>query len=228
MQREFYHILNRGVDKRIIYNDKRDYRRFIHDLFEFNDESNAIANGYFFSQSLDIGCPKVKVRDERKLLLELHSFALMPNHYHLLVSPLVHDGIPRFMQKLNMGYAKYFNERNNRSGTLFQGKYKSVHIRNDRHFNFILYYIHFNPLDLKSLNWRDRKLRNPSEAFNYLETYPWSSHMDYLGKNNVPAVTQRKFFLDYFGGNKGYRKAFRQELNNFSIIDGENADITLE
>src|SRR3989344_3808259 len=138
-----YHLLNRGVDKRKIFMDEKDHFRFIHDLFEFNDTASADHNFHRITQLRDVGRPSVESRRPRKLLVNLHAFCLMPNHYHLLVSPLHDTGISLFMKKLNGGYAKYFNERYKRSGALFQGKYKSVSIKSDPHFLWIPYYIHF-------------------------------------------------------------------------------------
>src|SRR3989338_1524711 len=199
-----FHLLNRGVDKRKIFLDDKDCLRFIHDLFEFNDTAPADANFHRHPQQMmDIGRPSFeKKRRGRKLLVQIHTFCLMPNHYHLLVSPIVENGIPQFMKKLNMGYAKYFNERHKRSGALWQGKYKAVPIKGDPHFSWIPYYIHFNPLDLVMPDWRGRGIKNPKEAARYLETYRWSSHLDYLGKKNFPSLTQREFLLDFFGGEK--------------------------
>ncbi|MBI2046249.1 MAG: transposase [Parcubacteria group bacterium] len=236
MHNEFFHLLNRGVDKRNIFLDERDYFRFIHNLFEFNDINNVnpnSSNRVFKSKShnsqwLDIGCPTIgkTERRPRKLLVNIHFFCLMPNHYHLLVSPLVENGISYFMKKLNMGYSKYFNEKYDRSGALFQGKYKSVHIERDAHFLWIPYYIHFNPLELKFPSWKHEKVSDYKQAMKYLESYRWSSHLDYLGKKNFPSVTQRDFFLESFGGEKKYQNSVSESLSEINISDMEN--ITLE
>lgn len=215
---EFYHVLNRGVDKRLIFNDKKDYFRFVHDLFEFNDRSKASSNNFYFAQNLERGLKYYDQKKEpRELLVNIHCFALMPNHYHLLLSPVIDGGITKFMTKLNIGYAKYFNEKYQRVGALFQGRFKRFYIENDRHFLFIPYYIHFNPLDLSGHDWRGRKIKNTNDALSFLENYRWSSHLDYLGKKNFPAVTQRGYFLDFFGGEEKYRKSVKEELKNFSI-----------
>lgn len=224
MSAEFYHVLNRGVDKRDIFLNKNDYFRFIHNLFVFNDQKNSNHNNYWFSnQSADIGC-RQNWQDlhTRELLVNIHFFCLMPNHYHLLLSPLVENGIPLFMKKLNMGYAKYFNERNNRIGALFQGKYKSILIKEDAHFLYLPYYIHFNPFDLKMPEWREGKILNINKALEYLESYRWSSHLDYTGIKNFPSVTQRKFFLELFEEEGGYAKSIRQFLNEMNIDDMGN------
>ncbi|MDE2001122.1 MAG: transposase, partial [Patescibacteria group bacterium] len=125
-----YHVLNRGVDKRKIFLDESDYFRFIHDLFEFNDQNPINNVTYHFNgrnNSKDLASPYIGAeRKPRKLLVEILAFCLMPNHYHLLLRPKLDNGISLFMRKLNMGYAKYFNQKYERNGTLFQGRYKSV------------------------------------------------------------------------------------------------------
>jgi len=218
-----YHILNRGVDKRKVFMDEKDHFRFIHDIFEFNDIQNSSFNNYHFRNSLDVGRPEI--RRPRKLLVNIHGFCLMPNHYHMLVSPLVENGIPLFTKKLNGGYAKYFNERHKRSGALWQGRYKSVPVDSDPHFSWIPYYIHFNPLDLVMPEWRERGIKNHKKAEEYLKTYRWSSHLDYLGEKNFPSLTQRGFLLDFFDGEKGYRKSIPQMLKDFSVEDGSLATL---
>lgn len=226
---EIYHLLNRGVDKRKIFLDTEDHLRFIHDLFEFNDANPVADVLYTFTNSLDIGRPKVRVkRKPREILVDILAFVLMPNHYHLLVIPRRDEAVSLFMKKLNMGYAKYFNEKYDRSGALFQGKYKSVAINRDAHFIHIPYYIHLNPLDLKFPEWRERKIHNYKKVFKYLESYRWSSHLDYLGKKNFPSVTNRTLLLDYFGGESGYRKSVLDWLKEIDLEEGEIKKYLLE
>lgn len=222
---QLFHTLNRGVDKRVIFIDQQDYFRFIHDLFEFNDEERVNTTFYRFSRSNDIASRKI-VRKPRKLLVDIHSFCIMPNHYHLLLSPKSEGTIPKFMKKLNMGYAKYFNEKYKRTGTLFEGRYKSVPVNSESHFCHLPFYIHCNPLDLSAPEWRKNKLHSFKRAKEFLENYRWSSHLDYLGKPNFPSITKRNFLLEFFGGEKEYQKSVYSWLKDLEI---ENlADYTLE
>lgn len=204
MAETIIHVLNRGVDKRKIFIDDRDRFRFVHDLFEFNDQNNVL-NILPRYKTMDIGRPYIEKRP-RKLLVDLYAFCLMDNHYHLLLSPRVEGGVSKFMKKLNMGYAKYFNEKYKRSGALFQGKYKSVVIEKDAHFIHLPYYIHFNPLDFEFSEWRERKCKNVRGAMKFLYSYRWSSYLDYIGKENFPSVTQRGFLSKFLGGEKKYLK----------------------
>ena len=119
------------------------------------------------------------------------------------------------MKKLNGGYVQYFNKKHERTGTLFERKYKSVLVESQAHFIHLPYYIHLNPLDLVAPEWRERKIRDYKKAMEFLDSYRWSSHLDYSGQDNFPSVTQRDFLLEIFGGTKGYQKAIRNWLGDF-------------
>lgn len=213
---ELYHVLNRGVEKRVVFLDDRDRLRFLHDLFVFNDQ-----NPVLHYKLLD----RHKENKKRKLLVHIHSFCLMPNHYHILLSPAIENGIPLFMKKLSMGYAKYFNERYKRSGTLWQGKYKRIRLQEDRHFLYILYYIHLNALDLSYPTWRTGNIRVPQKALDYLKTYRWSSHIDYTGVKNFPSITERGLFSEIIGSQKQYEKEITRIITNPELGEQE---VTLE
>lgn len=200
---DFFHTLNRGVDKRNIFLDDKDRFRFIHDLYEFNDQNRVFDVGYRLNKYLDIASQDMKKK--RKLLVDIHCFCLMGNHYHLLLSPRVENGISMFMKKLNMGYAKYFNQKYKRKGALFEGRYKSVAINTESHFIHIPYYIHLNPLDFISPDWRNRTIKNSKAAIEFIENYRWSSFLDYLGRKNFPSITNRSFLLKFFKGTNNHR-----------------------
>ena len=210
METTIYHVLSRGVDKRKIFMDDEDYLRFIHDLFEFNDKEPTLNIGYLFknqkNQYIDLRSQYIEKRRKRKFLVNILAFCLMPNHYHLLIRPAVENGITLFMRKLNIGYAKYFNNKYERKGALFEGRYKSISITDQSHFIHLPYYIHLNSLDLKFPGWRNKEIKNYKEAMKYLENYRWSSFQDYIGKKNFPSVTQREFLLEFFEGSPNYKK----------------------
>lgn len=218
---EFVHVLNRGVDKRIIFLDDRDRFRFIHDLFEFNDQERINNVFYLFNKDNDIASRNTEKR-RRKLLVNIHAFCLMPNHYHLLLSPRVDDGVAKFMKKLGIGYAKYFNIKYERKGTLFEGRYKSIKVKKESHFIHLPYYIHLNPLDLFAPEWRQNRVKNLSKALEFLKGYRWSSFLDYIGIKNFPSVTRRDFLLEFLGGTVNYNKKISKwlsesDLSNFSL-----------
>ncbi len=205
---ELYHLLNRGVDKRAIVLDEEDRVRFIHDLFVMNDQQNV----------LHFELPNRQAQNKpRTLLVDILAFCLMGNHYHLLVSESISGGIPLFMKKLNMGYTKYFNEKYERSGALWQGKYKKMLIERDAHFLYIPYYIHLNALDFSMPEWRIGKIKNAAKALEQLRAYRWSSHLDYLGEKNFPSLTKREFLTSVIGTKSRYEKEIIHIISNPEI-----------
>ncbi|TET83798.1 MAG: hypothetical protein E3J36_03100 [Candidatus Nealsonbacteria bacterium] len=217
---EIFHILNRGVDKRNIFLDDQDYFRFVHNLFEFNDPSPVFNLGYFLNrnQSIDLRSQYIE-RKPRKLIIEILAFCLMPNHFHLLIRQKEGGGITKFMRKLGIGYAKYFNQKYQRTGALFQGRYKAVLVNRGAHFIHLPYYIHFNPLDLLIPDWRIGKIKSCKKAIDFLNSYRWSSHLDYLDKKNFPSVTQREFLLKIFGEPKNYKKEVTNWLKEMNLTE---------
>ena len=196
--------------------DKQDHLRFIHDLYEFNDEGRTSLNFYKFNKTFKLE------KKPRKLLVDIVAFCLMPNHYHLLLSPKSKGSLSQFMKKLNTGYAKYFNQKYERSGALFQGRFKRIIVTDNTHFLYLPFYIHFNPLDLAYPEWRENKIKNTDKALEFLKSYRWSSHLDYWGIKNYPSVISRGFFMEIFGNNDGYRKLVKTYMKDIQI-DPETA-----
>ena len=191
----FYHIVNRGVDKRSIVEDDEDRVRFVHDLYMLNDREQVNPNHRFKSEV-----------SSREPLVKIHTWCLRSNHYHMLVSEEIDGGISQFMRKLNMGYAKYFNNKYERSGYLWQGVYRKVLIDRDAHFIYIPFYIHLNPLDLKFPEWRLGKIRDVKRALEYLRSYRWSSYLDYQGEKNFPSIIDPELLGDSLGSSARQQK----------------------
>jgi len=194
---ELYHVLNRGVDKRDIFMDDSDYLRFVHDMWEFNDVAPTSHANHSF-KNLDLRNPNFGQKNINTAIVDIHGWCLMKNHYHLLLSERVEGGLTKFLRKLNVGYANYFNERHEREGSLFQGRTKRILIEKDAHFMHILHYIHFNPLDFVSTaaGWREHAIEKIKDAKHQLETYRWSSYHDYCGTKNFPSILTTDLFSD--------------------------------
>ena len=217
-----YHALNRGVDKRTIFLDNQDYARFVHNMFEFN--TTKPANNLARNKMNDIVSRPLRNPGTGVLytkLVDVHGWCLMGNHYHLLLSDRIEGGISLFLRKLNVGYAKYFNERYNRAGTLFQGRTKKILINTDAYFLHILNYIHLNPLDFEetSTEWRSRKIDNIENALATIRNYHWSSYQDYTGIKNFPSILTTSLFQSVFEGN--YSKQLEQYLCAIEVEPSE-------
>ena len=185
-----------------------DRARFVHDIYEFNDTAPARDT---YRTMWEIRSPTLSRK--RDMIVDVHGWCLMDNHYHLLVSERQEGGLSLFARRLNVGYAMYFNEKHKRSGVLFQGRTKKVRIDNDAHFLHILHYTHLNPLDFLAgaTGWRDGWIENLSRALAHLDEYRWSSFSDYCGKKNFPSVINKELFGGVF---KDYRKALSGYLKD--------------
>ncbi len=135
---EYYHIYNRGVDKRYIFNNKNDIERFIESISEFNQVGGigSLRNKRKNNQT----APKAL----SEALVAFVVYCLNPNHFHFVLRQLANGGIAKFMQKLQAGYTSYFNRKNSRTGSLFQGTFKSQIMMNENYFNKILGYVNKN------------------------------------------------------------------------------------
>ncbi len=192
---EYYHVFNRGVDKRIIFDDEEDYSYFMHILEVFNDIEPAENIRYFYRSRTSIENPKT-ANKERKPLVEIVSFCLMPNHFHIIIKQLVDGGISKFLQKLGTGFTHYFNKKNKRSGVLFQGKTKSSHIDEERYLNYLKMYIELNPLDIYDSGWKEKGIVDRKNTKEFLENYKWKSKPKDAHASDEPYVMSSDF-LEY-------------------------------
>jgi len=135
---EYYHIFNRGVDKREIFSDQLDVQRFFQSMNEFNtlDPIGSIYENFFRDR-------KEKNKSKKKLV-GFVCFCLNPNHYHFILKQTAERGIEKFMQRLGVGYTKYFNKRHERTGVLFQGAFKSIHIKSNSYLFHLSAYVNLN------------------------------------------------------------------------------------
>lgn len=198
----YYHIYNRGIEKRKLFLDKQDYYRFIHCLYEFNDTHLAVNFGYYnlkYSKTEELtdfnNLGRNKTRDK---LVEIICFSLMPNHYHLILKQKKEKGISEFMLKVGTGYAMYFNQKYERKGRLFEGPFKSILIDSDEYVVHLSRYIHLNPVGIIEPLWKEKEIKEERKIIDYLYSYRWSSLLDYIGKNNFPSVIDKDFLLGYF------------------------------
>ena len=191
-ENEYYHLYNRGVDKRIIFSTKDDFDRFKAYLYLLNDSDNARAANFFDSRSRS----EIFSVARSQQLVAIGAYCMMPNHFHILATPLVENGISKFMQKIQTAYAMYFNEKTLRSGRLFQGTFKAKHVAEDVYLKYLYAYIHLNPAEFLKEDWDD----SDGEAFrahqNKILSYPYSSALEYSSAQF--SIVDPKSFPKYF------------------------------
>ncbi len=190
-----YHIYNRGVEKRNVFLDRGYYSRFtslLKHYLNYDYPYSLVARSLKRAKSKEKK-QKIFQRLETKRAeppVEIISFCLMPNHYHLALNQLLEGGISNFMHRLGTSYTNYFNIRQERSGVLFEGAFKAVLVESEEQLLHLTRYQHINPhsLDL-----------TPKELVNY----PWSSLPAYLGKKR-PSFVNPKTVLSAFKDPKSY------------------------
>lgn len=195
VQGEYYHIYNRGNNKQIIFFDKEDYSRFIELLYV----ANSVENLNFFDLKRANKFDAFSLQ-KNSLLVAIGAYCLMPNHFHILLTPLIEGGVSKFMQKLGTSYSMYFNNKYKRTGSLFEGKFKSQHVgQNDKYLKYLFSYIHLNPIKLIQKDWKEKGIKNKEKALSYLDEYVFSSYIDFLKDDRVERVILNKeYFPSYF------------------------------
>lgn len=203
---EYYHIYNRGNDKRDIFHSDDDRVRFLIALLLFQcpgpvPQFSRVVQRYV--QHLVLDTSILELRDR---YAELICFMLMPNHFHAIVHERRDGGIAQYMQRLLNGYTKYSNTKREKSGHVFQGTYQAVHIEDDDQLCYLSTYIHRNPRDLPG--WKDRE-----------HEYPWSSYRDYLGENRWGELLKPDIILDQIGRGARYRRFVEKSGAKERIMD---------
>ncbi len=189
---EFYHVYNRGTDKRTLFRDDTDRQRFMKLLYISNTTEHINVRNLLRKNNepytFERGAP----------LVSIGAYCLMPNHFHLLLTPIVKDGVSLFMKKLCTGYSMYFNKRYNRTGTLLEGPFKAKWVDNDIYLKYLYAYIHLNPLKLWKREDLDEEI-NDQDILDFLKSYSYSSLPDYLEVSRLENIIfDPKPFPEYF------------------------------
>jgi putative transposase len=165
-----HHVMARGIEGGLIFRDDTDRDRFLERLGVLATKSHT----------------------------EVYAFALIPNHFHLLLRSGP-EGLPRLMRRLLTGYAVNFNHRHNRSGHLFQNRYKSIVVEEDPYFVELIRYIHLNPLNARVVS-----------TLRELDAYRWSGHRCLIGTNPF-AWYNAAYVLQWFSNSKRSYRTFIKE-----------------
>lgn len=179
-------MYNRGVDKRNIFSDSYDTSRFFQSISEFNSVE-PIGSIYENSFSKTIKDKQVLKRKSESKLVNMVAYCLNPNHYHFVVEQVVDRGVEKFMHRLSTGYTKYFNKKHDRSGTLFQGPYKAVHVGSNEYFLHLSAYV--------NLNYKVHRLGSLASK---------SSWEEYIGETNM-SFCSTKPILEQFKNQQEYK-----------------------
>lgn len=195
-EHEFYHVYNRGTDKRVIYQSPKDYQRFLDLLFLANSDKS------FNIRDLKKDHENIFECTRGNQLVAIGAYCLMPNHFHILVTPLAEGGLSKFMNKLTTGYSMYFNKKYERTGSLFEGRFKAKHADSDEYLKYLFSYIHLNPTSLIQTGWKEEGIKDVGKTFDFVSQYNYSSLMDnFTDARKIISILNKEVFPEYFSHN---------------------------
>lgn len=204
---EFYHVYNRGTDKRKIFSEEKDYTRFLESMVEFNvlePIGSLFENSFRKKHQLGGSTSKDQATDKR--LVNIVAYCLNPNHYHLLLQQVADRGVEKFMQRMGTGYTMYFNNKYERNGALFQGRFKAVHVDSNEYLLHVSAYV--------NLNDRVHQLGGLTSK---------SSWAEYVGKQDNNGGCKKEAILGQFRKPKEYiafaENSLRGTLERRGLLD---------
>ena len=177
---EYYHVFNRGVEKRTLFDETDDYERFLESMLYFNIETPTVM------KTDDKVLPE---EDDR--LVDIVAYCLNRNHFHFILKENKKNGIAMFMKKICTGYAMYYNSKNDRTGVLFQGRFKSVHLSSNDVLLYVSAYVNCNS-----------QVHGREDA----ESYLWCSFLEYMGDGKGALVCQKESVLGQFTDVSSYKR----------------------
>jgi putative transposase len=183
---EYYHVYNRGVDKRSIFEDKEDVLRFLKSIRVFNTIE---IEGGIYAASLKNDTRSLAPKISK--LVQFIAYCLNQNHYHFILKPLVEEGVQKFMHRLSTGYTNFFNEKYKRSGSLFQGPYKASYIRTNEQLLHTSVYVNLNDCAHGNLNKE------------WLFELPFSSFKEYQGEI-IDGLCNNSIIIDQYSCREEY------------------------
>jgi len=198
-QNNYYHICNRSNDEASIFIDESDYSRFLFFILVYQAPiffyNIGRQSSYFLKHSRFNISEEMVHQITAKRITELNSFTIMPNHFHLLVREKTNNsnGISRYLQRIQTGYAKYFNTKYKKRGHLFQSAFRAIPVETDEQLLYLSAYIHRNPRELKE--WKNKE-----------SEYPWSSYQDFARNNRWEELLKPDIVLNQFSDNNSYYK----------------------
>lgn len=194
---EHYHICNRGMSRQVVFHNVADYGRFLFLILYLQSPvvfSNIGRHVRTLVQHsvLNIGAVE-KAEVIKKRTVELVAFCLMPNHFHLIVKEVGDGGIALYMQRVLNSYTKYYNTKYQKSGHLFQGPYRAVHVETNEQLLYLSTYIHRNPREL--VGWKNKE-----------DQYIWSSYQDFIKDNRWDGLIQPSIINEQFKKKGDYQR----------------------
>ena len=213
---EWYHCYNRGVEKRRVFETKRDHERFMQLLYLCNSKTILQRSNILKKSNNEIYALK-----RGRPLVAIGSYTLMPNHFHVALKEIFEGGITAFMHKLSTAYTMYFNIKNKRVGGLFVKPFRSKHVGEDRYLKYLVQYIHLNPAELFEKDWKHGNVVHPQQLMHQLTNYPYSSFLEYHSRGSRPerAILDKESFELLADGAPSAEEMIREAAEYYKEFD---------
>lgn len=204
---EYYHVFNRGVDKREIFSCHEDILRFMQSMKEFNAGRpiGSLFENSFQKKKNALGDSVSKSGDNNKKLVEFIAYCLNPNHYHFILKQVADRGIEKFMHRIGVGYSMFFNNKNKRSGALFQGKFKAVFVDSNEYLLHLSAYVNLN----------NRVHRLGDSVSKSMSKSSWEEYV-----NGQKGVCEKDIVLGQFKSPLEYKEFAKSSLENIQQRKG--------
>ena len=173
---EYYHVYNRGIDRRVTFTNKREYERALDLLWFYQYATIPHRYSRFIETESTLQQRYLDKMKSSGKLVEVVSYCLMPNHFHLLLKQRQENGIATYIANFINAYSKYFNKKYQRTGALFQGVFKAVYVESEEQLVHLTRYIHLNPVASSLITSVQ------------LSTFPWSSHSNYVSRTKSDII----------------------------------------
>ena len=198
----YVHVAKRGTRGLPIVRDESDRQHFLLMLAHFNDDFSSLNwRRDLYDANLHHSFKRPEHWPEQQRIVNIISFCLVENHFHLLLQEIIEGGIARFMQRLGIGMTKRFNERYEEKGSLFQGAYRAKTVQDDDYFRYVSVYVQVkNAFDVhpKGYHWaRDHF----NEAYDWAANYQHTSLGDYVGTLDRP-ILHKEFLSSLYTPNE--------------------------
>ena len=214
---EYYHVSNKSAGREILFVDTKDFARFLYLILHLQSSKNFphIARAIPFFEKHGVFNTDEFLTKEiiQTRVVELSAFVIMPDHFHLVLKEVKKGGISSYMQRLQNAYAKYWNAKYKKSGHLFRGPFRSLWVNQKTELPHLSPHLPKNPKDVRG--FAEKEL-----------SYPWSSYIDYVGKNRFGRLLSHEIITEEFSGAKEYKKFVEEgKMRERAFILGKHTDL---
>ena len=196
---EYYHVFNKSIAGFALFNNLKDLSRALN-ILSFYKYSQTMRYSFYQRLNIEDKLEYLKNIHKKNPCVDIIAYAFMPNHYHLILKQLTENGIKTYISNFQNSYAKFYNIKYDRLGTVFLSPFKAKHISTDNELLHISRYIHLNPVTAYIIE------------FPGLKSYPNNSFKEYLSKSKSDLINTN-IVLNLSGSRERYQQFVKDRVN---------------